>query len=92
MANESPDADENAGHRLRKVLGLRDLIPMQILIVIGPSWTGTAAHQAGTHVSFWILGTFLLFLPLSHSDTFLSSYRARGSVIRLSCLFRCRCG
>jgi len=65
MANESPEADENAGQRLRKVLGLRDLIPMQILIVIGPSWTGTAAHQAGTHVSFWILGTLLLFLPVA---------------------------
>jgi hypothetical protein len=38
---------------------------MQILIVIGPSWTGTAAHQAGTYVSFWILGTLLLFLPVA---------------------------
>jgi amino acid transporter len=65
MAHESPDADESAGHGLRRVLGLRDLIPMQILIVIGPSWTGTAAHQAGTHVSFWILGTLLLFLPVA---------------------------
>lgn len=65
MADESPEADDNAGQRLRKVLGLRDLIPMQILIVIGPSWTGTAAHQAGTHVSFWILGTLLLFLPVA---------------------------
>jgi glutamate:GABA antiporter len=65
MTHESPEAEENAGHRLRKVLGLRDLIPMQILIVIGPSWTGTAAHQAGTHVSFWVLGTALLFLPVA---------------------------
>jgi amino acid transporter len=65
MANESHEADENAGRKLRKVLGLRDLIPMQILIVIGPSWTGTAAHQGGTHVSFWLAGTVLLFLPVA---------------------------
>jgi amino acid transporter len=65
MTTVSPDADENASHKLRKVLGLRDLIPMQILIVIGTSWTGTAAHQAGTQVSFWILGAVLLFLPVA---------------------------
>jgi amino acid transporter len=65
MATDSRDTDESAGHRLRKVLGLRDLIPMQILIVIGPSWTGTAAHQAGTQVSFWIIGAVLLFLPVA---------------------------
>ncbi len=65
MTTVSPDADENASHKLPKVLGLRDLIPMQILIVIGTSWTGTAAHQAGTQVSFWALGAVLLFLPVA---------------------------
>ena len=65
MTTDSPAADENAGHRLRKVLGLRDLIPMQILVVLGPSWIGTAAHQAGTQVSFWLLGAVLLFLPVA---------------------------
>jgi amino acid transporter len=65
MSNVSPKADEKLGHGLRKVLGLRDLIPMQILVVIGTSWTGTAAHQAGTQVSFWIIGAVLLFLPVA---------------------------
>jgi amino acid transporter len=65
MITVSPDVDENASHRLRKVLGLRDLIPMQILIVIGPSWTGTAAHQGGTQLGFWILGAVFLFLPVA---------------------------
>jgi amino acid transporter len=54
-----------AAHRLRKVLGLRDLIPMQILLVFGASWTGTAAHQGGTQVSFWLIGAALLFVPLA---------------------------
>jgi len=65
MTTDSPDLAENAGHRLRKVLGLRDLIPMQVLIVIGTAWTGTAAHQGGTQVSFWIFGAVLLFLPVA---------------------------
>ena len=60
-----PDADESAGRGLRKILGLRDLIPMQILIVIGTAWTGTAARQADTQVSFWILGAVFLFLPVA---------------------------
>jgi amino acid transporter len=60
-----PTSDETESHRLRKVLGLRDLIPMQILLVIGLSWTGTAARQAGTHVSFWLMGAALLFLPVA---------------------------
>ena len=65
MTTDSPDTGENATRRLRKVLGLRDLVPMQILIVLGPSWTGIAAHQAGTQVSFWIIGAVLLFLPVA---------------------------
>jgi amino acid transporter len=60
-----PVIDEGARHGLRKVLGLRDLIPMQILLVIGPSWSGTAAHQADSQVSFWLLGALLLFLPVA---------------------------
>jgi len=64
--DEAPGAvDEAAHHPLRKVLGLRDLVPMQVLIVFGSSWTGTAALQAGTHVSFWVLGALLLFLPVA---------------------------
>jgi amino acid transporter len=62
---ESPAALDTANHPLRKVLGLRDLVPMQILIVIGLSWTGTAARQAGTQVSFWLMGALLLFLPVA---------------------------
>ncbi len=58
-------SDEHPDHKLRKVLGLADLVPMQILLVFGPTWIGTAAHQSGTQVSFWILGAVLLFLPVA---------------------------
>ena len=63
---ESASAPEQTSDpRLHRVLGLRDLIPMQILIVLGVSWTGTAAHQSGTQVAFWVLGALTLFLPVA---------------------------
>ena len=55
-------ADKTPTHVLHKSLGLRDLVPMQILIVIGTTWPGTAAHQAGTQVSFWLIGAALEWL------------------------------
>jgi amino acid transporter len=60
-----PTSDDTDSHRLRKVLGLRDLISMQILVVLGISWTGTAARQGGTQVSFWLMGAALLFVPVA---------------------------
>lgn len=64
-AKDLPAGEELRSHNLKRVLGLRDLIPMQILIVIGPSWTGTAAHQSGTQITFWLLSACLLFLPVA---------------------------
>lgn len=60
---DSPTAEESARHSLRKTLGLRDLVPMQILLVVGVTWSGIAARQGGTHVAFWLLGAALFFLP-----------------------------
>jgi amino acid transporter len=57
--------DQVSDPRLHRVLRLRDLVPMQILIVLGPSWTGTAARQSGTQVVFWLMGALTLFLPLA---------------------------
>jgi amino acid transporter len=59
------EGEQLSDPRLHRVLGLRDLIPMQILIVLGPSWTGTAAHQSGTQVAFWLVGALTLFLPVA---------------------------
>jgi amino acid transporter len=56
---------ESGGHGLRKQLGLRDLVPMQILMVVGITWAGLAARQGPTHVAFWLLGVLLLFLPVA---------------------------
>jgi len=50
-------------HGLKRELRLRDLVPMQILLVIGVSWAGIAAKQGSTHPVIWIAGILLFFLP-----------------------------
>jgi amino acid transporter len=48
---------------LKKELRLRDLVPMQILLVVGVSWAGIAAKQGSTHPMIWIAGILFFFLP-----------------------------
>lgn len=61
-----PGAEKDIpSHRLRKELGLRDLIPMQVLLVLGTNWPGVAAREGSTHVTFWLLGVGLFFLPVA---------------------------
>ncbi len=48
---------------LRKELRLRDLVPMQILLVIGVTWAGIAARQGSTHPVVWMAGVLFFFLP-----------------------------
>ena len=54
-----------ATHGLRRELGLWDLVPMQILLVVGITWAGIAAHQGGTHVWYWLGAIAALFVPLA---------------------------
>lgn len=61
----APAAEESETHGLRKSLGIRDLVPMQVLLVIGVMWPGIAARQGGTHVAFWLLAVALLFIPVA---------------------------
>jgi amino acid transporter len=58
-------ADQASGHALRRELGLWDLVPMQILLVVGITWAGIAAKQGGTHVAFWLAAILFLFIPLA---------------------------
>jgi amino acid transporter len=54
-----------SSHALRRKLGLRDLVPMQILLVVGITWAGTAAKQGGTHIWFWLAAILTMFVPLA---------------------------
>jgi glutamate:GABA antiporter len=51
--------------RLRKQLGLRDLILAQILCVVGSTWVGVAAKLGRAHVVFWVVSMLLFYLPLA---------------------------
>jgi amino acid transporter len=61
--NTSESGDSS--HGLRKELGFRDLVPMQVLLVVGLTWAGNAAREGSTHVMLWLAGTLLLFLPVA---------------------------
>jgi len=66
LAAESQSAlEQPSSHALRRTLGLWDLVPMQILLVVGITWAGTAAKQGATHVVFWIAAILFLFIPLA---------------------------
>jgi amino acid transporter len=54
--------EEHAGE-LRKPLGLRDLVLMQILFVVGSGWVGTAAKLGPSHLFFWLLAIALFYIP-----------------------------
>ena len=55
--------DPASGHHLKKELHLRDLVQMQILLVVGVTWIGIAAKQGGTHLVLWLAAIATLFLP-----------------------------
>ncbi|MDR3736379.1 MAG: APC family permease [Acidobacteriaceae bacterium] len=50
-------------HVLKKELRLRDLVLMQVVLVVGITWSGIAARQGPNHVWFWILGIVAIFIP-----------------------------
>ena len=56
-------AEELDEHGLKKELRLRDLVPMQILLMVGVSWAGIAAKQGSGHPLIWIFGILIFFLP-----------------------------
>jgi len=62
--------EQGSGHGLKKELGLRDLVPMQILLVVGVTWCGIAAKQGGTQLWFWVVGILFFFLPLARLVTY----------------------
>jgi glutamate:GABA antiporter len=51
--------------RLRKELGLRDLVLAQVLCVVGSSWVGVAAELGKSHVAFWLGAMLMFYVPLA---------------------------
>jgi glutamate:GABA antiporter len=56
---------ETGKHGLRRELKLWDLVPMQVVLIVGLGWTGFAAKQGSTQVVLWLIAIVLLYLPLA---------------------------
>jgi amino acid transporter len=54
-----------ASHKLKRELGLPDLVLAQILCVVGSAWVGVAAKLGSAHVAFWLSAMLLYYLPLA---------------------------
>jgi len=50
-------------HGLKRELKLRDLVLMQILVIVGLNLSGFAAKQGRSHVVLWLLAIALFYLP-----------------------------
>jgi amino acid transporter len=50
-------------HGLKRELQLRDLVLMQILVVVGLNFSGFAAKQGRSQVVLWLLAISLFYLP-----------------------------
>jgi amino acid transporter len=61
-----------AGHGLKKELGLGDLVLAQILCVVGSTWVGVAAKLGKAHGAFWLAAISLFYLPLAAVVIYLS--------------------
>jgi amino acid transporter len=54
-----------ANHGLRRELRLRDLVPMQVVMIVWLGWAGFAAKQGSSQIVLWLLAIFLFYLPLA---------------------------
>src|SRR5260370_15991949 len=62
---ESAGEVQQHSAELRKELGLRGLVPSQILYVVGAGWVGTAAKLGDQHLVFWLAAIVLFYLPVA---------------------------
>lgn len=54
----------NEQHGLKRELRLTDLVLLQVLLIVGLSWVGSAAKEGSTHVVLWLAGIVFFYLPL----------------------------
>src|SRR5260221_13719100 len=56
---------EPSKHVLRRELKLRDLVLMQLILIVSLTWTGFAAKQGSTQIVLWLLAIVFFYLPLA---------------------------
>jgi amino acid transporter len=52
-------------HGLKRELRLRDLVLIQVLLIVSMTWPGYAARQGGTQLVLWMLAIMLFYIPLA---------------------------
>ena len=62
-AAASTDRLPASASRLRRELGLTDLVFTQLLFIVGLPWVGVAAKQGPAHVVFWLIAMALFYVP-----------------------------
>src|SRR5438477_7030909 len=50
---------------LKKELGLRDLVLIQVVFVVGTVWVGFAAKLGSSQMAFWLIAIATFYLPLA---------------------------
>ena len=58
---------------LRKILGLWDIVAMNVVAVVGPRWITRSARLGAPSVTLWLLAWALFFLPMAAAIIELSS-------------------
>lgn len=61
----SDEAVRSSAHGLRRQLGLRDLVLVQVLYVVGGGWVGVAAGLGRGQAVTWVAAMLLFFLPMA---------------------------
>ena len=65
--------ENHDGPRMHRVLGVRDLVLLNIAAIVGLRWLSTAAQIGPSSLILWVLALLVFFLPLGVSVVELSS-------------------
>ena len=57
------NAQEGAASGLPRVLGLRDIVLLYAVAIIGPQWLSTAAQSGAASLALWVLALVAFFVP-----------------------------
>jgi glutamate:GABA antiporter len=69
----SMTAEQPGGARLHRVLGLWDIVLLNIAAIVGLRWLSTAAQIGPASLVLWLLGLVVFFIPLGVAVLELSS-------------------
>src|SRR5690349_18433570 len=51
--------------QLKRELRLTDLVLMQVILIVGLGWIGSAGKEGSTHAGLWLMGIVFFYLPLA---------------------------